>query len=61
MENSEIWKPNHHAQGDVPQKWGTSSPKTAEVEIMLDALNFVKEHTFTQLDGELIVINDDKL
>ena len=43
------------------KKWDVNSPKYAEAAIMLDMLEVLKEHTMTQLEGELIFINDNKL
>ena len=38
-----------------------NSPKSAEDVIILGMLEFVIESTSSQLEGELIVINDNKL
>ena len=33
------------------KKWGVKSPKAAEEAIMLDMLEFLKEHTDPKLEG----------
>ena len=43
------------------KKWDVNSLKAAEDAIMLDMLEFVNELTSSQLKGELIIINDNKL
>ena len=42
------------------KKWGVNSAKAAEAVIMLETLEFVKDSTATNLEGELIFINDNK-
>ena len=41
-------------------KWVMSIPKTAKDAIILDKLEFLKESTSSQLEGELISINNNK-
>ena len=36
-------------------------PKSAEEAIIIDMLDFVKEHEFPQIEVEIISINDNKL
>ena len=43
------------------KKWGVSSPKAAEAATMIDVIEHAKGSTATNLEGELIVINDDRL
>ena len=43
------------------KKWGRNSPKSTEAVTILDILEHVKDSTETNLEGELIVINDKKL
>ena len=42
------------------KEWSVNVPKAAEDAIVLDILEFAKEPTMPQLEGELIVINDKK-
>ena len=43
------------------KEWSVNRPKAVEAAIMLDMLEFLKESTTPQLEGELIVINGNKL
>ena len=43
------------------KKWVVNSPKAAEAVTILDMLGRMKDSTATNLEGELIVINDKKL
>lgn len=43
------------------KKWDVNGPKSAEAAIMLNMLEFLKESTSPYLEGELIVIIDNKL
>ena len=42
-------------------EWEVSNPKAAEAAIVLNILWFAKELTSTNLEGELLIINDNKL
>ena len=42
------------------KKWRVNSPKAMEAAIILDMLEFAKESTSSQLEGELIIINYNK-
>ena len=43
------------------KKWGVNSSKAAETATMLDNLEHAKGLTATNLEREIIVINDNKL
>ena len=43
------------------KKWGVNIPKAVEVAIIIDMLEYVKDSTAINLEGELIVINDKKI
>ena len=43
------------------KKWGVNIPKVAEAATILDMLECVKGLTETNLEGKMIVINDNKL
>ena len=41
--------------------WGVISPKAAKAAIMLEMLQFMTKSTSSQIKGELMIINDNKL
>ena len=43
------------------KEWDVDSPKAVEAAIILDMLDFAKELTMSQLEEELIIINDKKM
>ena len=43
------------------KKWGVSSPKDAEVVTMFDMLEHAKGQKQKKIEGEIILINDNKL
>ena len=43
------------------KKWGANRTKASEAAKILDMLEHVKGGTATNLEGEIIVINDNKL
>ena len=43
------------------KKWGASVPKSEEATTMIDMIELIKTSIPSQLEGELITINDNKL